>query len=66
MLLTRHQRGGKNYNIEILVRVENMQFENVSQLKCLGKIVIHQNLIQEEIQGKLNSGDACYHSVQYV
>jgi hypothetical protein len=29
-----------------------------------GKDGINQNLIQEEIERRLNSGNACYHSVQ--
>jgi hypothetical protein len=36
----------------------------VSQFKYLGKTVTNQNLIQEEIKRRLNSGNACYHSVQ--
>jgi hypothetical protein len=30
----------------------------------LGTTITNQNLIQEEIQRRLNSGNACYHSVQ--
>jgi hypothetical protein len=41
-------------------------FENVSQFKYLGTSVIKQNLIQEEIKRRLNSGNACYHSVQKI
>jgi hypothetical protein len=36
----------------------------VSQFKYLGSTVTNQNLIQEEIKRRLNSGNACYHSVQ--
>jgi hypothetical protein len=36
----------------------------VSQFKNLGTTVTNQNLIQEEIKRRLNSGNACYHSVQ--
>jgi hypothetical protein len=36
----------------------------VSQFKYLRTTVTNQNLIQEEIKRRLNSGNACYHSVQ--
>jgi hypothetical protein len=36
----------------------------VSQFKYLGTTVINKNLVQEEIKRRLNSGNACYHSVQ--
>jgi hypothetical protein len=57
MLLSRHQ---KNRNIKIA----NRSFENVSQFKYLGTTVRNQKLIQEEINTRLNSGNACYHSDQ--
>jgi hypothetical protein len=44
----------------------NRTFENVSQFMCLGMTVTNQNLIQEEIRRKLNSGSSCYHSVQNI
>jgi hypothetical protein len=44
--------------------VANRSFANVSRFKYLGTIVTHQNLIQEEIKRRFNSGNACYHSVQ--
>jgi hypothetical protein len=37
---------------------------NVSQFKYLGKTVRNQNAIREEIKRRLNSGNACYHSVR--
>jgi hypothetical protein len=58
MLLSRHQNVGQNREIKIANRL----FENVSQFKYLGTIV-NQNLIQEEIKRRLNSGNACYHSI---
>jgi hypothetical protein len=36
----------------------------VAQFKHLGTTVINQNLIQEEIKRRLNSGNTCYHSDQ--
>jgi hypothetical protein len=42
----------------------NRSFEHVSLFRYMGIIVANQNLIQEEINRRLNSGNACYHSVQ--
>jgi hypothetical protein len=61
MLLSRHQIAWKNQDIKIRNRV----FKNVAHFKWYsGTIVPNQNLIQEEIMRRLNSGNACYHSVQ--
>jgi hypothetical protein len=46
------------------MKVADRYFENVTQLKYSGTTVTNQNLIQEEIERRLNSGNACYHSVQ--
>jgi hypothetical protein len=62
MLLPRHQNAGQNRDKEIAHR----SFENVSQFKYLGTRVTNQNSIHEEIKRGLNSGNACYHSVQYL
>jgi hypothetical protein len=60
MLLSHQQNIGQSWNIKIANRL----FENVSQFRYLGTTVTNQNLIQEEIKRRLNSGNACYHSVQ--
>jgi hypothetical protein len=36
----------------------------MSQFKYLGMAVTHQNLTQEEIKRRLNSGNTCYYSVK--
>jgi hypothetical protein len=46
MLLSRHWNAGQNRDIKIAKR----SFENVSQLKYLGKSVTNQNFIQEKIK----------------
>jgi hypothetical protein len=60
MLVSRDQNAGQTREIKI----GNRSFENVSQFRYLGTTVTNQNLIQEEIKRRLNSGNACYHSVQ--
>jgi hypothetical protein len=60
MLLSCHQNEGQNWDIKIT----NSSFENVSQFKYLWTTVTNQNLIQEEIKRRFNSGNVCYHSVQ--
>jgi hypothetical protein len=46
------------------IKIANRLFENVSQFKYLGTTAANQNLTQEEIKRRLNSGNACYHSMQ--
>jgi hypothetical protein len=48
------------------IKIGNRSFENVSQFKYLGTTVTNQNLTEEEIKGRSNSGNARYHSVQNV
>jgi hypothetical protein len=60
MLVSRDQNADQNRYIKI----GNRSFENVSRFKYLGATVTNQNLIQEEIKKRLNSGNACCHSVQ--
>jgi hypothetical protein len=60
MLVSHDQNAEQNRDIKIT----NKLSENVSQFKCSRTTVTNQNLIQEEIKRRLNSGNACYHSVQ--
>jgi hypothetical protein len=60
MFVSRDQNAGQTWEIKI----GNGSFENVSQFKYLGTTVTNKNLIEEEIKRRLNSGNACYHSVQ--
>jgi hypothetical protein len=60
ILLSCHQNAGQNHDI----KVANRCFENVAHVRYLGTAVTNQNLIQEEIKRRLNSGNACYQSVQ--
>jgi hypothetical protein len=62
MWVSRDQNAGQNWEREI----GNRSYENVSHFKYLGTTVKNQNMIQEEIKRRLNSGNARYHSVQNI
>jgi hypothetical protein len=55
-----HPNSGQNQNI----RIANESFENVAKFKYLGMTPTNQNDICDEIKSRLNSGNACYYSVQ--
>jgi hypothetical protein len=59
-LLSHHQNAGQNHDIKIA----NRSFEDVAQFRYLRTTVTNQNWIQEEIKWRLNSSNACQHSVQ--
>jgi hypothetical protein len=62
MLLPHHQNAGQYHDIKIGSR----NFENVAQFRYLGTTVTNQTLIQDEIKRRLNSGNACYHSIKNI
>jgi ribosomal protein S2 len=62
MSLSHHQNAGQNHDIDIT----NKCFETMVQFRYLGTTVTNQNLIQEEMNRILNSGDASNHSGQNI
>jgi hypothetical protein len=60
MLMSRHPNSGQNQNI----RRANESFENVAKFICLRMTVTNGKDIHDEIKNRLNSGNACYYSVQ--
>jgi hypothetical protein len=60
MLVSRYQKAGQRQSIKI----GNRSFESVAKFKYLGTTLTDRNYIHEEIMSRLNSGNACYHSVQ--
>jgi hypothetical protein len=62
MSLSRRRDARQNHDIKIA----NRCFESVAAFKYLGTILTNQTVIQEKIKRRLNSGNACYHSVQNI
>jgi hypothetical protein len=59
MVMSRDQNAGQNGYIQI----GNESLETVEQFKYLGTTLTNQNSIHEEINSRLKSDNACYHSV---
>jgi hypothetical protein len=60
ILVSRCQKAGQRQSIKI----GNRSFESVTKLKYLGTTQTDKNCIHEEVKSRLNSVNACYHSVQ--
>jgi hypothetical protein len=60
MFLSHYKNARKHHDIQIA----NRFLKNVAQFKYLGTKVTNQDFIQKEIKARMNSGNACYHSVQ--
>jgi hypothetical protein len=60
MIMSRHPNSGQNQNI----RIADESFESVVPFKYLGTTLTNQNDIHDEIRSRLNSGNACYYSIQ--
>ena len=60
MVMSRDQDAGQSHSM----KTDNSSFERVEDFKYLGTTLTNQNSIQEEIKSRMNSGNACCHSVQ--
>jgi UDP-galactopyranose mutase len=60
IFMFQEQNAGRSHNI----KTGNKCFERVEEFKYLGTSLRNQNCIIEEIKSRLNSGNACYHSMQ--
>jgi hypothetical protein len=58
--MSRHPNSGQNQNI----RIANESFEKVAKFKYVGTMLTNRNDIHDEVKSRLNSGNACYYSVQ--
>jgi hypothetical protein len=59
MLMSRKKAGQKHG-----IKIENRSTESVEKFKYLGTTLTDQNCIKKEIKSRINSGNACYYSVQ--
>jgi hypothetical protein len=60
MLMSLYQKAGQKHN----TKTANRSFEDVAEFKYLGTRLTQQDCMHEEIKSRLNSRNACYHSVQ--
>jgi hypothetical protein len=60
MVMSRDQNARRSQNIKF----DFKSFERVEDFKYLGTTLTNKNYIQEEIKNRLESGNACFHSMQ--
>jgi hypothetical protein len=60
VLIPRYKNVGQIYSTNVV----NRSIENAAKFKYLLTTLTDQNCVQEEIKNRLNSGNACCHSVQ--
>jgi hypothetical protein len=60
MFVCHHQNAGQNPNIKL----NNKSFKTVAKCKCMKMTVANQNYDHEEINSRLNLGNACYQSLE--
>jgi hypothetical protein len=59
MMMSPDQHAGRSHSMDI----DNSSFESVEDLNILGTTIKNQNSIQEEIDTRLKSGNACYPNI---
>jgi hypothetical protein len=62
MIMSRHPNSEQNQNI----RTANESFDKLATFIYLGTTLTNQNDIHDEVKSILNSGNACYYSVQNI
>jgi hypothetical protein len=48
------------------VKIANRSLDGAANFRYLGTTLTDKNCMNEEIKNRLNSGNACYHSVQFL
>jgi hypothetical protein len=59
-IMSRYPNSGKNQ----IIMIANESFKNMTKFKYLGTTLTNHNDTHDEIKSRLNSGNACFYSVQ--